>query len=163
MCLGLVENWLKIIILQIELRISSSTNKLLFWPSAPALLATFRPIFFETSFCHLCPKNNFSPFCFASPEIIGSKFITDRQILWHHIQGYADFFFQLNLLPPYSLRSQGDNKLFVCYACHEYGYNSLLCTMPYVIVSHNHKSPSPYLRDVINECFFTYTNWQVHF
>ena len=25
-------------------------------------------------------------------------------------RGYADFFFQLNLLPPYSLRSQGDEK-----------------------------------------------------
>ena len=43
---------------------------------------------------------------------LGSKFITDgqtdRQILWHHICGYTDFFSQLNLLPPYSLCSQGD-------------------------------------------------------
>ena len=30
----------------------------------------------------------------------------DRQILWHHKWGYADFFFQLNLLPPYSLQSK---------------------------------------------------------
>ena len=25
-------------------------------------------------FCHRCPKKNFSPFCSASPEIIGVKF-----------------------------------------------------------------------------------------
>ena len=33
-------------------------------------------------FCHRCPKKNFSPFCFASPEKIGVKFgnrRTDRQ------------------------------------------------------------------------------------
>ena len=30
----------------------------------------------------------------------------DRYILGQHIRGFADFFFQLNLLPPYSLRSQ---------------------------------------------------------
>ena len=32
--------------------------------------------------------------------------------------GYVDFFFQLNLLPPYSLRSQGENMelcLFIAY------------------------------------------------
>ena len=35
-------------------------------------------------------------------------------ILWHHIRGYVDLFFQLNLLPSYSLRSQGENisKIF---------------------------------------------------
>ena len=38
---------------------------------------------------------------------------TDRQFLWHHIQVYVDFFFQLNLLPPYSLGSQGDNILTI--------------------------------------------------
>ena len=38
---------------------------------------------------------------------------TDRQILWHHIRGYADFLFRLNLLPPYLLGFQGDkNSLF---------------------------------------------------
>ena len=35
---------------------------------------------------------------------------TDKQILWHHIQGYADFFFLLYLLPPYLLCPQGDNE-----------------------------------------------------
>ena len=33
---------------------------------------------------------------------------TDRKILCHHIQVYVDFFFLLNLLPPYSLGLQGD-------------------------------------------------------
>ena len=28
-----------------------------------------------------------------------------RQILWHHLWGCVDFFFKLNLLPPYLLRS----------------------------------------------------------
>ena len=37
---------------------------------------------------------------------IKTNTVTDRQILWHHIRGYVDFFFQLNLLPPYSLHSQ---------------------------------------------------------
>ena len=59
----------------------------------------------------------FSPFCLAISEIIGSKFVTDgqtdRQILWQHIGGYVDFFFQLNLLLPYSLCSQGDNKILL--------------------------------------------------
>ena len=27
---------------------------------------------------------------------------------WHHVRVYVDFFFQLNLLPPYSLCLQGD-------------------------------------------------------
>ena len=47
------------------------------------------------------PKN-FSSFCFASPEIIGIK-VRDRQS-----QEFF-FFFQINLLPPYSLCSQGGN------------------------------------------------------
>ena len=34
---------------------------------------------------------------------------TDKQILGHHIEGYVDFFFQINLLPPYSLHLLGDN------------------------------------------------------
>ena len=33
----------------------------------------------------------------------------EEQSLWHHTWVHVDFFFQLNLLPPYSLRSQGDN------------------------------------------------------
>ena len=32
---------------------------------------------------------------------------TDRQILWHHIRVCVDFFFKLNFLPYYSLRSEG--------------------------------------------------------
>ena len=67
-------------------------------------------------------SQNWSIFRFSSPEIIGVKVChrrtdrqtdgqTDRQILWHHIRGCADFLFQLNLLPPYSLCSQGD-KLY---------------------------------------------------
>ena len=50
---------------------------------------------------------------FASPEIIEVKICnrqTERQILWHHIKVCVDFFFKLNLLPPYSLYSQGDKK-----------------------------------------------------
>ena len=49
--------------------------------------------------------------CFASPEIIRVKVCnrwTDGQtdkFFWHYIRGYVYFFFQLNLLPPYS---QGD-------------------------------------------------------
>ena len=49
---------------------------------------------------------------FASPEIIEVKRChrqTDRKILRHHLQGYADFFFQLYLLPPYFFFLQGDN------------------------------------------------------
>ena len=35
---------------------------------------------------------------------------TDRQILSHHMwRGYSDFFFKLDLLPPYLLSLQGDN------------------------------------------------------
>ena len=50
--------------------------------------------------------DKYSPFCFASPDIMRVKVSnrqTDRQILLHHLRGYPDFFFQLNLLPPYSL------------------------------------------------------------
>ena len=32
---------------------------------------------------------------------------TDRQILWHQIQGYVGFFFRLNLLPPTRLARRG--------------------------------------------------------
>ena len=67
----------------------------------------------DVAFCQRCLKKNFSPFCFASPEIIGVKVCdrrTDRQILLHHIRGYLYFFFQLNFLPPYSLSSQGDQS-----------------------------------------------------
>ena len=53
------------------------------------------------------PTKNFGPFNFASPEIIEVK-ICYRQILWHHIRVCVDFFFKLNFLPPYLLRSQGD-------------------------------------------------------
>ena len=49
-------------------------------------------------------SGNFSPFCSASPEIIGVEVCnrqtdrqTDKHILRHCIQGYVDFFFQLNL------------------------------------------------------------------
>ena len=88
---------------------------LLFWPSATALPATFpsNKNFWEHSYCQGYPKKNFSPFCSASTEIIGVKVCNrwmDRQtdkffdtINW----GYVDFFFQLNLLHPYLLRSQG--------------------------------------------------------
>ena len=37
---------------------------------------------------------------------------TERQILWHHLRVCVDFFFKLNLLPPYSLCSQGITDLF---------------------------------------------------
>ena len=43
-----------------------------------------------------------------SQVFLRSNFATDRQILWLHIRVCVDFFFKLNLLPPYSLRSQGD-------------------------------------------------------
>ena len=62
----------------------------------------------------------FSPFYFASPELMEVEIChrqtdrgTDRQILGHHIRVCVDFFYKLNLLPPYSLRSQGiKNFLF---------------------------------------------------
>ena len=59
----------------------------------------------------LYPKKNFSSFYFASPKIIEAEVRnrqTDRQILWHHVWVGVDFFFKLNLLPPFTLRSQGD-------------------------------------------------------
>ena len=51
---------------------------LLFWPLALALPATLQTnkTFWEHPFCLRCPKNFFSPFCSASPEIIGVK-------VWH--------------------------------------------------------------------------------
>ena len=36
---------------------------------------------------------------------------TDIKILWHHIRVGVDFFSSKNFLPPYSLRSQGDNNI----------------------------------------------------
>ena len=90
---------------------------LLFRPSAPALPGIFRTNkkIWEMGFCQRCPKKIFSPFCSASPDIFGVKVChrqTDRQILWHHIRGYVYFFSQLNLLPPYLLRLQGDKFKF---------------------------------------------------
>ena len=80
-----------------------------------------------TNFCNLCRQyykigkstiNLVSDWgitlYFAGSEIIEVKIHyrpTGRQILWHQIWVYADFFFQLNLLHPYLIRSQGD-KLF---------------------------------------------------
>ena len=111
----------------------------------------YRPLFrqiknFETILFAADVLKKFSPFCSISPEIIGVKVYkrqtdrqTDRQILWHHIQGYfilfyfiwsplvrrhifdrllwshiqgyVDFFSQSNLLPPKSLSSHW--KIFV--------------------------------------------------
>ena len=55
---------------------------------------------------------------------------TDRQILWHHIRGYVEFFFHLNLLPSYLLRSQGVkeinfwiNDLTKCTPINKYAVN----------------------------------------
>ena len=69
--------------------------------------------FWDVAFCHRCPKKSFSLFCFASPEIIGVKVCKRRMDGWtdrrtdgrtdgraNSLQGYVDFFFQLNLLPP---------------------------------------------------------------
>ena len=64
----------------------------------------------EICVANFIPPVNFSPFYNASPEIIDLKIHlrqTDRQILWHHIWVCVDFFFKLNLLPPYWLNSQG--------------------------------------------------------
>ena len=64
----------------------------------------------EICVTNFIPPVNFSPFYNASPEIIDVKIHhrqTDRQILWHHIWVCVDFFFKLNLLPPYWLNSQG--------------------------------------------------------
>ena len=53
----------------------------------------------------------FSPFCSASPEILGGKFKTYRQTNSLTPNAvFADFFFWLNLRPPYSLCLQGDNN-----------------------------------------------------
>ena len=35
--------------------------------------------FYNMDFLPRCPQKNFSPFCSASPEIIGAKVCTDRQ------------------------------------------------------------------------------------
>ena len=70
-------------------------------------------------FYHRCSKILFNPFCFASPEIIGVK-VDYRQtdkFFDTMYRGYADFFSQLNLPPPYLLRLQGDQffGLFVSF------------------------------------------------
>ena len=49
---------------------------------------------------------------------------TDKQIIWHHIRVYVDFFFQLNLLPPYPLPWQGDKCCDIAYL-----NKKLLCSM----------------------------------
>ena len=44
----------------------------------------------------------------------------------HHIPVHVDFFFQLNLLPPYLLRSEGDNKInqvFLIFITRELSVN----------------------------------------
>ena len=53
----------------------------------------------------------------------------DKQILWHHIYGYVNFFFHLNLLPPYSLCSQGDKCSNICKFsfCHGNGLTWKVC------------------------------------
>ena len=58
---------------------------------------------------------NFSPFCSASPEIIGVKVcnrLMDRQTdkFFDTITGVCRFLSQLYLLPPYLLCWQGDNS-----------------------------------------------------
>ena len=63
-------------------------------------------IFFETCLFAKDVLKNFSPFCFASPNIIGVKF-GNRQTDKLFDTIYVDFFFQLNLLHPYLLHSQG--------------------------------------------------------
>ena len=49
-------------------------------------------------------------------ETLGNAFVTDRQtdrqILWHHIQVCVNFFFKLNLLPPYSLSLQRNKQTY---------------------------------------------------
>ena len=81
-------------------------------------------------------------------NIIGAKVChrqTDRQIFWPHIQGYADFFFQLNFLPPYSLHSQGDNM----YTCSLYNRVQIIGKRPIITISFFHWAlvfPEPWLR-----------------
>ena len=40
-----------------------------------------------------------------------------KKILWHYSQGYADFFSQSNLLPPYLVRLPGDNRWLRLKVC----------------------------------------------
>ena len=65
-----------------------------------------------------CKITIFSPFCLASPEMIGVKVChrrTDRKTnSLTPYTGYVDFFFQLNLLPLYLLSMQG-NHFQICY------------------------------------------------
>ena len=49
--------------------------------------------------CHRC-HIFFCPFCLAWDNWGRSCGHTDWQILWHHVLGWANFFLQLNLLPP---------------------------------------------------------------
>ena len=91
-----------------------SNKMLLFWPSAPELSATFLTIKnFNNIHFPTDVQKFFQPILFSqSSDNWGQSLTqTDRKILWHLKRVYADFFFQLNLLPPYLLCSQGDNKL----------------------------------------------------
>ena len=74
-------------------------NMMLFWPSAPAL---------ASKEALLIAVNH--PHCFSTPSIYVTSFAlpATSQTNTHHKRGQADFFFQLNLLPPYLLRLQGD-------------------------------------------------------
>ena len=62
----------------------------------------------------LCISTSFwvlrAPESWSKPFFRQTDRHTDRQILWHHILGCVYFFFKLNLLPPYSLLSQGDKS-----------------------------------------------------
>ena len=83
-------------------------------------VANFTPLQIErVGFFISCQKCDFSlkHIYFTSPEIIEFKIHyrqrnrqTDK-FFDNHITGYADFFFHLNLLPPHSFRSQGNNFL----------------------------------------------------
>ena len=60
---------------------------------------------------------------------------TDRQAetLWYHIQVCVDFFFNLNLLPPYLLCSQEDEKIeTLCKVVHCFNF---LVAMAVLILS----------------------------
>ena len=70
--------------------------------------ANFKPLCEWCKSRQLLTKKNFSPFYFASHEIIEVKFCyrqTDK--FFDTIYRVCGFFLQLNLLPPYALRTQG--------------------------------------------------------
>ena len=69
-------------------------------------------------FLSIFVKKNLRPFYFASPDMIKIKIPyrqTDNSLTLY--KSYANFYLQLNLLPPYSLWLQGDKRKHLLKKC----------------------------------------------